>query len=612
MAKFLSGRQKNLKLGIESFTEDKVTLEVIGRVGINSDNPTGALDVVGDLNVTGSLGISSLSVDNISIGSSSTISIGGSTGIDGQYIRSTGVGVTWGSFPNLRTGFSTVGISSQTTIQTIYNIDFLDVFVNGVLLDSTEYQASNGIDIIFNEAFLGGENIDIFSYNTVSTYSGGGGGTTVIVGGGGSTFWSSGAVGIYTNTNVGIFTDSPQSALDVNGEVNISGGINVTGIVTAASFVGDGSGLSNVIGTGSGVIIYDSGTLVGTASTIDFGTSISVSPISAGVVTVSSAELPATYWDSNSSGIHTTSNVGIGTTNSTSTLTVSGTSLFSGISTFQNNINVKGISTFEGNTYLKDDDILFFGDSNDLSIFHHVTLGGFQANSNYIYSQNFRDLYVTGENGTSVRIQDSQVSGNSARFEYGGPVELYYNAVKKFETTNTGVIISGITTSTSFSGSGSALTGIVTSIVAGTNVTISGSTGQVTINASGGGGGGESYWTQYSTGISTTSNVGIGTTNATSRLTVDGDGYFTGIVTASQFTTQTGGTPTLDSPNNLNINAVTVAISTNATVGGDLTVTGDTFVGVDTSTGLVLTSPNGTQYRLIVDNSGNLSTTIVV
>ena len=50
------------------------------------------------------------------------------------------------------------------------------------------------------------------------------------------------------------------------------------------------------------------------------------------------------------------------------------------------------------------------------------------------------------------------------------------------------VLVSGIVTATSFSGSGTNLTGIVTSIVAGTNVTISGSTGQVTINASGGGG----------------------------------------------------------------------------------------------------------------------------
>lgn len=588
MAKFLSGRQKNLKLGIDSFSEDKVSLEVIGKVGINTDNPVGALDVLGDLNVSGSFGISTLTANNISLESDSTISIGGSVGSDGQYIRSTGIGVTWGSFPNLRTGFSTVVISSQTTIQTIYNIDFLDVFVNGVLLDATEYEASNGIDIIFNEPFLGGENVDIFSYNTVSTYSGGGGGTTVIVGGGGSTFWSSGVVGIYTNTNVGIFTDSPQSALDINGDVNISG------IITASLFSGDGSGLTNIISTGSGVEILDSDVSIGTASTINFGNNISVTQISSGIVTVFTADTPEVYWVSNLSGISTTSSVGIGTTNSSSTLTVDGTSLFTGISTFQDNV------------YLGDDDILVLGNNNDLLIFHN-TNPSFSVDTNYIYSQNNRDLTISGQDFSSLRIQSSDTLGNVARFEYGAGAELYYQSNKKLETTDSGILVTG-----SVSGDGSTLTGIVTSIVAGTNVTISGSTGQVTINASGGGGGGESYWTQYSTGISTTSNVGIGTTNATSRLTVDGDGYFTGIVTANQFTTQVGGTPTLDSPNNLNINAVTVAISTNATVGGDLTVTGDTFVGVDNSTGLVLTSPNGTQYRLIVDNSGNLSTTIVV
>ena len=40
--------------------------------------------------------------------------------------------------------------------------------------------------------------------------------------------------------------------------------------------------------------------------------------------------------------------------------------------------------------------------------------------------------------------------------------------------------------------------------------------------ASGGGGGGESYWIQTSAGIHTLSNVGIGTTNPTEKLTVVG------------------------------------------------------------------------------------------
>jgi len=42
-----------------------------------------------------------------------------------------------------------------------------------------------------------------------------------------------------------------------------------------------------------------------------------------------------------------------------------------------------------------------------------------------------------------------------------------------------------------------------------------------------------------------------------------------------------------------------------------LDVIGDVRVGIDTSQGVILTSPNGTKYRLVVDNSGNLSTSAV-
>ena len=38
---------------------------------------------------------------------------------------------------------------------------------------------------------------------------------------------------------------------------------------------------------------------------------------------------------------------------------------------------------------------------------------------------------------------------------------------------------------------------------------------------------------------------------------------------------------------------------------------GDISVGVSTSHGVILTSPNGTQYRLIVNNAGDLSTVAV-
>ena len=55
-------------------------------------------------------------------------------------------------------------------------------------------------------------------------------------------------------------------------------------------------------------------------------------------------------------------------------------------------------------------------------------------------------------------------------------------------TTN-GINVVGVITATSFSGSGTNLTGIVTSIVAGSNISVSAGTGQVTINSTASGGG---------------------------------------------------------------------------------------------------------------------------
>ena len=78
------------------------------------------------------------------------------------------------------------------------------------------------------------------------------------------------------------------------GQVAIQTNTTVTGVVTASSFVGDGSGLTGVTGTGSGIVIKDTNSLIGTAGTINFGDELSVSPASAGVVTVTAANTQLT------------------------------------------------------------------------------------------------------------------------------------------------------------------------------------------------------------------------------------------------------------------------------------------------------------------------------
>ena len=91
---------------------------------------------------------------------------------------------------------------------------------------------------------------------------------------------------------------SGAPTIESNGDLNLKAGqvaiqtnTTVTGVVTASGFVGDGSGLTGVTGSGSGIIVKDSGSAVGTAGTIDFGTNLSVSPASAGIVTVTSTQL---------------------------------------------------------------------------------------------------------------------------------------------------------------------------------------------------------------------------------------------------------------------------------------------------------------------------------
>ena len=51
MAKgYLSNRQKNLRIGISSYTENKTVLEVTGKVGVGTFDARSSLDIIADVN----------------------------------------------------------------------------------------------------------------------------------------------------------------------------------------------------------------------------------------------------------------------------------------------------------------------------------------------------------------------------------------------------------------------------------------------------------------------------------------------------------------------------------------------------------------------------------
>ena len=78
MAKYISNRQKNLRVGISSYTENDTVLQVVGNVGVGTAVATTDLDVNGGVRVRGSL-----------------YDVNNESGIVGQILVSTGTGIDW-------------------------------------------------------------------------------------------------------------------------------------------------------------------------------------------------------------------------------------------------------------------------------------------------------------------------------------------------------------------------------------------------------------------------------------------------------------------------------------------------------------------------------------
>ena len=132
------------------------------------------IDVTGHTE-TDTLNVSGVSTFAGNVRFNSTIAVNdGTTGTSGQYLKSIGTGVTWATFPTLRTTQTNTATAGQTTFNFSYNVNFLDVFVNGVKLTSSEYTASNGSQIILSTPAFVGEIVEFHSYNTTSTGGGGG------------------------------------------------------------------------------------------------------------------------------------------------------------------------------------------------------------------------------------------------------------------------------------------------------------------------------------------------------------------------------------------------------------------------------------------------------
>ena len=253
--------------------------------------------------------------------------------------------------------------------------------------------------------------------------------------------------GFYGRTgNVGLTASDHITTGDIT-----SRNINASGIVTASSFIGDGSGLIGVASTDNIV--------TGTAATFNtYPVDINAGMTVAGVSTF--AAITATSFGAVS-----------GTTG-----TFSGNVSIGGVLTYEDvkNIDAVGIVTAREGIFIPDNKKLEIGNvagSGDIQIYHN-------GSASYI------DDVGTG----SLIIKSSQIilretdGTNMAYFKNGGAVELNFDNNKKLETSEKGIQVgtgvtietngqatyTGIVTAQKFVGDGSTLTGIdATQIVTG-------------------------------------------------------------------------------------------------------------------------------------------------
>ena len=249
-----------------------ISTSASGLVGIGSSVPSVELDVSGNVSVSSSVTAATFYGD-------------------GQYLSNIGAAST--ADPRSRT----LAVSGITSLGTDGGARFIEIDNDAITFKSSDNNATINGDGQGGLQISPGDATDSVTIGTYSIFKSSGN-VTLNNGGQGST-QVMGPLDMredfYNTVGVTSVAQLRTTSLQVSGISTLTGNTFVgsavtiyasSGIVSATSFYGDGSGLTGVVGSGSGVVVQDSQTTVGTAGTIDFGTGLSVSTISVGIVTV--------------------------------------------------------------------------------------------------------------------------------------------------------------------------------------------------------------------------------------------------------------------------------------------------------------------------------------
>ena len=348
--------------------------------------------------------------------------------------------------------FEPTGIQTNFTFASGYDPGYIDVYLNGArLIYANDYTATDGVTVALVEAATNGDVLECVAYKAfnVATVDSSTGNFTVgqdLTVTGDTTATDINAVGIVTATGgleVGV--------AGVGGTIAANGNTTLAGVVTATSFVGDGSGLTGVASTDNiitGVAVTIGGILRVTDTTQSTSTTTGSVIVSGGVGIAKSLHVGGnisvggtlTYEDVtnvDSVGLITArSGIQFGVAGVGGTIDGVGNAIISGITT------VGTALSFADNIKAK------FGNSGDLSIFHNGSHSVIEDSGTGRLIAKTSYFEVDNAAGTEAIIEGIE----------DGAVKLYFNGSQKFETHNTGVKVTGIATISSDAFVGSAIT----------------------------------------------------------------------------------------------------------------------------------------------------------
>ena len=527
-APYTSGRLKQLKVGITSYSEEKTPFEVVGNVSVGGSITVNKSITVNNISITSTTSVSEFSNLNIS---------GISTFNDNAFFNSN-VAIGTDSF-NTPVGVSNTSILAVgiLTANRIYSTVYGE-FTGGTVVAGSIVGTALSISGI---STFGG-NVGIGTNDPTKEV---GAGNTAIL-----------AVGILTankiySTVYGEFTGGTVVAGEIVGTGLSISGISTlgtvqisSGIVTATSgvvtYFGDGSNLTgtgnttnvttnnlNVLGFSTFTNLVDvnaelntqGGRIVGaaTSNVIPFLYANYSDLPSAATYHGAFAHVHATgkaYYAHAGNWFELVNKEADGTVGT-------GTERYNIGPVDTTSLDVSGISTFNDNVHLLDNDKLQFGNSQDLEIYH-------DGNHSYIKELGTGGLYIDSNTVTIGSTDNTKTSIIAIPSSY---VALSHNSSEKIRTTGVGI-------------------------------TVFGTTQTQTLNVS---------------GISTLANTVVG--GATTELLVTGDARVTGELKVGDGTIVLNSTGVSTFPTSVNIGPVAISSVTTSNFPLDVNVGGNLTVG---------------------------------